>query len=139
MKILLALDPFGSSEKALTEALKQAKLQGAELVILAVAETFQDVEHSYGALTDVSKELFSKVKANAEKIKLSAIGQGIDTKLLTETGPSPAQNILDCAANEKVELIVMGSRDKKGLDRFLLGSVASKIVAHAPCSVIVVR
>jgi len=139
MKILLALDPFGSSEKALTEALKQAKLQGAELVILAVAETFQDVENSYGALTDVSKELFSKVKANAEKIKLFAIGQGIDTKLLTETGPSPAQNILDCAANEKVELIVMGSRDKKGLDRFLLGSVASKIVAHAPCSVIVVR
>lgn len=139
MKILFALDPFGSSEKALNEALKQAKLQGAELVFLAVAETFQDMEHSHEALTGASEELYSKVYANAERIKLAAIGQGIDAKLLVETGPSPAQNILDCAADEKVGLIVMGSREKKGLDRFLLGSVASKIVAHAPCSVLVVR
>jgi nucleotide-binding universal stress UspA family protein len=139
MKMLLALDPFGSSEKALIEALKQAKLQGAELVILVVAETFLDIEHSFTGLAGASEELFDQVKAKAEKVRLAAIGQGVTPKMLTETGPSPAQNILDCAANEKVDLIVMGSREKKGLDRFLLGSVASKIVAHAPCSVLVVR
>lgn len=139
MKLLLALDPFGSSEKALNEALKQAKLQEAELVILAVAETFQDIEHSFAGLSGASEELFAQVKTNAEKARAAAVGQGVATRLLTETGPSPAQNILDCAATEKVDLIVMGSREKKGLDRFLLGSVAAKIVAHAPCSVLVVR
>jgi nucleotide-binding universal stress UspA family protein len=33
----------------------------------------------------------------------------------------------------------MGSRGKKGIARFVLGSVASKVVAYAPCSVLVVR
>lgn len=139
MKMLLSLDPYGSSDLALAEAVKQAKQQNAELVILAVAETFQDPEHSYEGLVAASEELLSRAKNNMEKVKLEAIRQGITPKMLVETGPAPAQNILDCAAHEKASLIIMGHREKKGLDRILLGSVASKIVSQAPCSVLVVR
>jgi len=54
-------------------------------------------------------------------------------------GSSPADSILTFAEKEGVDLIVMGSRAKTGLDRFLIGSVASKVVAHSKCSVLVVR
>jgi nucleotide-binding universal stress UspA family protein len=139
MKMLLAVDPFGGSEKVLVEAVKQAKQQGAALVILAVAETFQDTEHAYEDLAGASEALFAQVRRNAEEVKLAAIRQGVTPTILVEAGPSPAQHILDCAGQEKVDLIIMGHREKKGLDRFLLGSVASKVIAHAQCSVLVVR
>lgn len=138
MKILLALDPFGSSDKVLAEALKQTKQQAAELVILAVAETFQN-EHSFEGLAGASEEIFAQVRDNVEKIKLAAIAQGVTPKVEIKDGPSPAQLILECAEKENADLIIMGHREKKGLDRFLLGSVAAKIVAHASCSVLVVR
>lgn len=138
MKILLALDPFGSSDRALTEALKQTKQQAAELIILAVAETFQN-EHSFEGLAGVSDEMIAQVRKNVEKVERAAIEQGVTPKVLIEHGPSPAQKILDCAGQEQVDLIVMGHKEKKGLDRFLLGSVASKIVAHASCSVFIIR
>jgi nucleotide-binding universal stress UspA family protein len=64
---------------------------------------------------------------------------GIEAKILLEQGVSPADLIVKVAEDQKIDLLVLGSRTKKGLDRFLIGSVASKVVAHAPCSVLVVR
>lgn len=51
----------------------------------------------------------------------------------------PAGTILDVAAAEGVELIVVGSHGRTGLLRFLLGSVAYHVVQHAPCSVLVIK
>jgi nucleotide-binding universal stress UspA family protein len=58
---------------------------------------------------------------------------------VVEQGISPADNVIDHAEAQQVDLIVTGSRRKTGLDRFLIGSVAARIVSHAPCSVLVVR
>lgn len=138
MKILLALDPFGSSDRALTAALQQAKQQAAALVILAVAETFQN-ERAFEGLAGASEELFAQVRNKVEQVERAAIAQGVTPKVEIKDGPSPAQCILECAERENADLIVVGHREKKGLDRFLLGSVAAKIVAHAACSVLVVR
>ncbi|MGH1360750.1 MAG: universal stress protein [Burkholderiaceae bacterium] len=51
---------------------------------------------------------------------------------------NPSQAILSTALDEKADLIVIGSH-KPGLADYLLGSVASKVVRHAVCSVVVVR
>lgn len=139
MKILMALDPFGDSKKVLEEAVRQAKDQNATLTILAVAETFQDTEHAYDGLAGANEVLFTQVRRTADAVKLEAIRLGVTPTMLVEAGASPAQNILDRAEEEDVDLIIMGHREKKGLDRFLLGSVASKVIAHAQCSVLVVR
>lgn len=50
-----------------------------------------------------------------------------------------AMTILEVAASEQVDLIVVGSHGRRALARFLLGSVASQVVAHAPCSVLVIK
>jgi nucleotide-binding universal stress UspA family protein len=49
------------------------------------------------------------------------------------------QAILDCATEWQPDVILMGSHGRRGLGRFLLGSVSEGIVRHAPCSVYVVR
>jgi nucleotide-binding universal stress UspA family protein len=139
MKILLALDPFGHSRKSLEEALKLAKLQTAELVIIAVAETFQDTEHSYIGLEGGREALVPLVEKNTEEVRNLAIQKGITPKIIILKGTSPGAGILKCAEEEKVEIIVMGHRERKGLDRLLLGSVATEVVTNAHCSVLVVR
>jgi nucleotide-binding universal stress UspA family protein len=47
--------------------------------------------------------------------------------------------ILDIASEWQADLIVIGSHGRKGLSRFLLGSVAESVARHARCSVWIVR
>ena len=139
MKMLLALDPFGHSLKATEEALRLVKLQACELTIVVIAETFQDAEDSYVGMEGGKDALVPLVKQKAEEAEKIAMQEGITPKIVVKVGESPAEGILKCAEEEKAELIVMGHRERKGLDRFLLGSVATKVVNNAHCSVLVVR
>lgn len=50
-----------------------------------------------------------------------------------------AEEILDAAEEEQVDLIVMGTHGRKGIDRILFGSVAEKVVKSAACPVLTVR
>ena len=52
---------------------------------------------------------------------------------------SPARVILEVAQEEDIDLIVMGSSGKSGFDRFIMGSVADKVVNSAKCAVLVVH
>lgn len=139
MKILLALDPFGHSRKALEEALRLVKLQDAELLVMAVAETFHDKEHSYMGLEGGEEALVPLVRQKVDEAELFARQEGVTAKVIVEKGVAPAAGIIRCAQEEKVDLIVMGHRERHGLDIFVLGSVASKVVTNAHCSVLVVR
>lgn len=51
----------------------------------------------------------------------------------------PAEEILDLAEAEKVDMIVMGTHGRKGIDRILFGSVAEKVVKAAKCPVLTIR
>lgn len=51
----------------------------------------------------------------------------------------PAEVIIDIANQEQADLIVVGSRGLTGIQRFLLGSVSSRVSEHAHCSVMIVR
>ncbi|MGN1185899.1 MAG: universal stress protein, partial [Methanobrevibacter wolinii] len=59
------------------------------------------------------------------------------TPIVKEGSPAPV--ILDVAEDENIDLIVIGSSGKSSFDRFLMGSVASKVVKSAKCSVLVVN
>ena len=70
-----------------------------------------------------------------------ARNEGI-AELKTETFPyvtSVTGAIIDYAANKDIDLIVIGTRGRTGLKRFLLGSVANAVVQHAHCPVLLVR
>jgi nucleotide-binding universal stress UspA family protein len=56
-----------------------------------------------------------------------------------QEGPDPSQQIIKAAADFNATLIMIGHRGKNSIERFLLGSVANRVVHHALCSVLVVR
>lgn len=137
MKILAAVDPSDTVHLAVTRAAAMAKKEGAELSLIAVAEAVEDMESLFGAkATEVLRERASKALDAAQAIVKAA---GLKAKEIMETGVAPDEIIIDAASKGKIDLIVMGTRGKKGVRRVLLGSVASKVIATAPCSVLVVR
>ena len=52
---------------------------------------------------------------------------------------NPSETILETIKEENIDLVIMGNSGKHGLDRFLLGSVAEKVLRSATCPVLVVR
>lgn len=138
MSILVAIDPTTQDNKAFLESLSMTKLQETELVILMIAETFHDSE-AYMGMNGGAEGILEMARKNAEAVKDAALHEGVVARVLVEAAASPAESIVKCAEEERVDTIVVGHREKKGMDRFLLGSVAAKVVAHAPCSVLVVR
>ncbi|MGE4296644.1 MAG: universal stress protein [Desulfovibrionaceae bacterium] len=136
MKLLVALDDSEFASKALQEALALAKVKGATVTALTV------VPH-LGALEDVPPSVTEKMHAEAgnviAKAKSEAEKCGIPLESAVRQGISPAETILDFAEEYSVDLIVVGHRGKTGLAKFLMGSVAQQVVAHCPCSVLVVK
>lgn len=135
MKILVPIDPSSSSHIAVTKAAAMAKLDGSPLTLLAVAETFEDMESLFGAeATERMKERAAKALDAAKALAAEA-----KPKTMLKIGVSPENIICDAAEKGGFDLIVMGTRSKKGKTGLRLGSVASKVVAQAHCSVMVVR
>ncbi|MDP3624805.1 MAG: universal stress protein, partial [Methanobacteriaceae archaeon] len=50
-----------------------------------------------------------------------------------------SETILETIKEENIDLVIMGNSGKHGLDRFLLGSVAEKVLRSATCPVLIVR
>ncbi|GAB6038933.1 universal stress protein [Fundidesulfovibrio butyratiphilus] len=138
MKILAALDRSDHAWDVLEKALEMAKFREAQLLVLTVAEEVADFGESgmSMALTEAIEREVSNFLAEVNK---RTAGSGLKVKTMKESSHSAAEAILRVAEAEKVELIVMGHQGKSALDRFFIGSVASKVVSHAPCSVFVVR
>ncbi|WP_243359254.1 universal stress protein [Fundidesulfovibrio terrae] len=138
MNILAALDLSEAAKNVLATAVATAKEKGAQLTLFSVAEDFKDIGDFMDSASVSEKFLAAARKAQEEALK-AAKDQGVDAKAVTEQGVSPADIIVRYAADNAMDLIIMGSKSKSALDRFLIGSVTSKVVAHAPCSVLVLR
>jgi len=76
-------------------------------------------------------EIFEKPKAILKEA-------GVEAKLLLREG-DPANEIVQAAKEGRYDLIVVGHRGLSPIKIFLLGSVSSRVVTHAPCSVLVAR
>ena len=63
---------------------------------------------------------------------------GLATEALVMMG-DPREAIVQMAKDEGVDLVVVGSHGRSGVSKLLMGSVASHVVTHAPCSVLVVK
>ena len=65
--------------------------------------------------------------------------KNLPVETVLEAGLVPANLIIQKARDGKFDRIVIGSTGMSALERILMGSTASKVVAHAPCEVTVVR
>ncbi len=136
-RILVAHDGSKSSDKALKKALAIAEsFNGAVTVLSVVPELYltelmeMDRVRIVDSLTDETKRMMEKIKSRPMKIK--------SLKTLIKQG-DPAEEILATAEKMKADVIVTGSHGRHGAQKFLLGSVSSKVVDHAECDVLVVK
>jgi nucleotide-binding universal stress UspA family protein len=136
-KILAAYDGSKESEKAVLTAISLAREFGSSLTVIAVIPEPYLTELVEFDRIRILDTLSKDAKNALAGLKERASGVA-PVKTLIKFG-SPAAEILDAAAKMKASLIVTGSHGRHGAQRFLLGSVSSKIVDNAPCSVLVVK
>ena len=135
-KIVVGVDGSPSSHKALERALYEAKCELVELVIVCVAESLSVLSmHREG---DVWETLLREPKRVLAEALARAEDEGVKARGQVEVG-RPAETISKIAREEKADEIVIGSLGKHAVDRLLLGSVSSRLVEVAPCTIIVVR
>jgi len=143
-KILLPTDGSEYANKAAEHAIWIAHASGAEIIALNVIETSSLVGLPAEDLVVRIKEMLKEegrqslehIFEMAQKDKVEK--EDIKVTLITEEG-SPANAILKTIDKEHIDLVVMGTSGKHGLDRFLLGSVTEKVVRSAKCPVLAVH
>jgi len=141
-RILVPLDGSDSCFEAAKRAVTLAKMAKAEIIFMHAVVNPPYVEYKSAGL--VIMQYIDEAKRHAEMWYMNAgdMASKEDVKFSTETVlnvASIADTIVNYAESKNVDLIVMGTKGRTGIKRFLLGSVASGVVAHAKCSVLVVR
>ena len=141
MKILAAIDGSKDAAEGIKIALKMAKSQTAEVILLAVIPVYPDIDLEISARARDSLE--SKLSSQAEQAlaqsKALFQAEGVSPKALVISAGAIADEIVKLAEEEKVNLIIIGGRGLGATGRFSLGGTALKIVSHAPCSVLVAK
>jgi len=133
--ILVALDDTGEPKKGMEKAIYIAKLSGAKITgvnVMVVAPTLVSTVTNYrDYLAKKAQEMLGSAKESCEK-------QGIQFEFKILDG-SPASKIAKFAEEEKVDLVIVGSRGLGGISEAILGSVANSIVHKSKVSVLVVK
>jgi nucleotide-binding universal stress UspA family protein len=144
MRILLATDDSEFSEAATEAVLSAISPRGTEVLVAQVLEppaytAIPEMRLRYSpelaAWFDDERKQANKCVSNAAE-RFRRAGFRADGRV---TEGEVRAGILDIAAEWRADLIVVGSHGRKGLERFLLGSVAEYVARHARCSVWIVR
>ena len=136
-RILLPLDGSDMAEKAVPFAIAQAGRFRAQLILLRVVEPIL-YARSLDALEDARQERIEWARDYLESVATRIREQGIQVKIVV-TEEAPNVSITQYAETNQVDLIVLCSRGRSGPSRWLMGSVADRIVRGANVPVLLVR
>ncbi len=137
-KILVPIDFSEHSQKALEWALFLAAPTGTPLILFHIIP--RPPTEWLTRMVAEEKRLEAELRADAEKrLQEIAVGKTIPIETMVFWGGDPTSEICVLAERQGVDLIVMGTHGKTGLKRMLIGSVAERVIRHAPCSVLAIR
>jgi nucleotide-binding universal stress UspA family protein len=141
-KILAPLDGSELSECSLAHVMAVAKgCQVSGVVLLHVAEPHDRYIGYTGvsqeALREIRKEFQAQTKEYLAKVTDQLKKKGINVQAVIVEG-RPADEILNYAGQNQVDLIIMSTHGSSGLSRWAFGSVADKVIRHSPVPVLVI-
>jgi len=139
--ILFANDFSENSEQAFDHALTFAKQFNARLIIVHVINEPVDLRGFYVphiSFEKLEKEIEEGADKMMQKFCRSKVKDFTNFETLIVAG-IPYEEILRLADDRKVSLIVLGTQGRKGIDHFLFGSTAERVVRNARCPVMTVR
>jgi nucleotide-binding universal stress UspA family protein len=141
MNVLVGVDDSSCSETVLAHVEKGEWPKGTKFLVLsAVAPIF--VGPGEAAAADAIGQLLEQQEkyhleiAQRSTDRLRKAGLVAEARMVVA---DPRSALLEAARKHPTDLIVVGSHGRTGIQKLMLGSVASHVVTHAPCSVLVIR
>lgn len=141
-KTLIAVDKAGYKEKIIDYGIILAKGSGASVTAIHVLDEsiLEGIGDFFGTRVDEyqktmrknSEELLTEIKQIMEK-------EGIETNTEVISDKSVAQGIVTYAKESGADVIVIGTKGLTGVEKFLMGGVASSVIHDAHCPVVAVR
>jgi len=140
--ILIPVDFSPSSRHAVEYGLFLAEKFCAKVTLVHAVVLFQEDVNEGNNLKTFTKAVTEREKERAEKLRLrcaesASHGVQVESKLLR--GVSAPDVLLDFMYDHHFDLVILGTHGRTGMKRWLFGSVAEKIVRHAPVPVLTVR
>ncbi|MFB6302454.1 MAG: universal stress protein [Haloferacaceae archaeon] len=136
-EILVPTDGSAAAERAIEHAIDLAARYDARIHAFYVVDT-----SAYAALEGAGTAVIDALEEQGEEavdaIVEAAEGAGVPFERVIRRG-SPHRNILDYVDEADVDLVVMGTHGRRGIDRYLLGSVTERVVRSAPVPVLTIR
>lgn len=131
--ILVATDFGAASERATDTAVGFAERFGAKLTLLHVFE----LVYPYPVPPPPELRIDAQRDLDAAAAKLRA--RGVQVATMMREGEEAWREIVEAATASHADLVIVGSHGRRGLPRFMLGSVAEKVVRVAPMPVLTVH
>jgi nucleotide-binding universal stress UspA family protein len=138
-RILLPTDGSEATLAAVEEAGRLAALSGATVHVLSVADTRNRFESPTAGLAADAWDRAEHERAEAATDEaVAALPDDVPVECAVRDGV-PKTAVLDYAEEADVDLVVMGTHGRTGLDHYLIGSVTERVVRTAPVPVLTVR
>lgn len=141
-KLLVAIDGSAQSFKGVDLALELAQKTGSEVMLLEVVPIIPVYGSGERKLRQEIEERDTEMTAEAEA-DLAKAGEKFNELRIPYKSEvvigDPAEEICKAAEKEQISMIIIGTHGRTGINRLLMGSVSSKVVTYAPCSVLVTR
>ena len=141
-KILIPVVKSEYNDKIISYAIILAKGSGASITAIHILDKSAQgdlgdlfpmkLEEYENATNKRAKELLTEVQQVIEK-------QGIETGIEVVGAKSVPKGIIDYAKESGVDVIIIGTKGLTGVEKFLMGSVASAVIDHAHCPVFAIR
>lgn len=140
-RILVPLDGSELAEIALPHAVAVAKQSGAAVRLLRVLPTLPPAVLPEGAYLDweqIQRDAVAEARSYLEQVRGRLAAEGLDVATELRTGEA-ADVVIETARELGADLIVMATHGRSGLGRWVLGSVADRVVRAAHVPVLLIR
>ena len=139
--ILFPTDFSEGSAQALQYAVDMSKRYGAKLYVIHV---IYDIAKATGwyvphvSMDEMYKDIQEGAKKELERFGVEELSgvKNVERRVITGV---PHEEIINFVSANKIDLVIMGTHGRKGIDKILFGSTAAQVVRHAPCPVLTVR
>ncbi len=142
-RLLVPLDGSALAEQALPVAGPLAKATGAELLLLQVVQgldrrnqdlLFKDAAEAQAAVTEWQQEAIAYLQQQAHHFQADGV-----TCLCKVVMGDVASTIIGTADSEAIDLLVMSTHGRSGLQRWIYGSVANKVLRGVTCPLLLIH